>query len=202
MNLVALTGGIGSGKSAATEIFLKLGVPVIDVDVISHQLTSAASPVMVKIAAEFGIEYVMENGALNRPLMRQLVFRDSYARERLNAILHPAIYEEVLKQINANQQSLYQVIAVPLLVESEQYQKLVHHVLLIDCDESLQIRRVMERSQLSEDEVMSIMHAQSSRQERIMIADTIIVNDGNLQELAKKIQDFHENYINTCIVSQ
>ena len=202
MNLVALTGGIGSGKSAATEVFSRLGVPVIDVDVISHQLTSATSPVMVKIAAEFGEEYIAENGALNRPLMRQLVFRDTYARGRLNAILHPAIYEEVVKQINANQQSLYQVIAVPLLVESEQYQKLVHHVLLIDCDESLQVKRVMERSQLSEDEVMSIMRAQSSRQERIMIADTIIVNDGNLQELAKKIQDFHENYINTCIVSQ
>jgi dephospho-CoA kinase len=202
MNLVALTGGIGSGKSAATNAFLALGVPVIDVDVISHELTSTASPVMSRIASDFGETYITESGALNRGLMRQLVFTDASAREKLNAIVHPAIYQEVLRQIGVNKKNLYQIVAVPLLTESKQYQALVDHVLLIDCDESLQVKRVMERSQLSEAEVMSIMQAQASRQERVMIADSVIVNDGNIQELAEKVRDFHENYINTCIVSQ
>jgi dephospho-CoA kinase len=139
---------------------------------------------------------------LNRGLMRQLVFTDASAREKLNAIVHPAIYQEVLRQIGVNKKNLYQIVAVPLLTESKQYQALVDHVLLIDCDESLQVKRVMERSQLSEAEVMSIMQAQASRQERVMIADSVIVNDGNIQELAEKVRDFHENYINTCIVSQ
>jgi dephospho-CoA kinase len=202
MNLVALTGGIGSGKSAAAKMFKELGVSLIDVDLISHQLTAAGSPIVNKIATEFGHEYVTEDGAMNRTLMRALVFSQPQAREKLNAILHPAIYEEVVRQLVLHQQEAYVVLAIPLLVESPQYQKMVQHVLLIDCDEQLQIKRVMERSRLSKAEVMSIIKAQSSRQARIKLADTVIINDENLQDLSKKIREFHENYINTCIVSK
>jgi dephospho-CoA kinase len=202
MNVVALTGGIGSGKSVAAEIFQKLSVSVIDLDEISRQLTTNGSLIINKIATEFGHGYVTEDGALNRTLMRALVFSQPQAREKLNAILHPAIYEEAVKQLALHQQEVYVVLAIPLFVESPQYQKIVHHVVLIDCDEKLQIKRVMERSELSKAEVVAIMKAQTSRQERVKLADTVIVNDGNLQDLSEKIRDFHENYINTCIVSQ
>jgi dephospho-CoA kinase len=202
MNVVALTGGIGSGKSAAADTFQKLGVTVIDLDEISRQLTATGSPIINKIATEFGHGYVTEDGAMNRTMMRALVFSQPQARDRLNAIMHPAIYEEAVRQLALHQQEAYVVLAIPLLVESPQYRKIVDHVVLVDCDEKLQLERVMERSGLSSDEVMAIMRAQSSRQARLKLADTVIVNDGNLQDLSKKIRDFHENYINTCIVSQ
>ena len=202
MNVVALTGGIGCGKSAAAQVFVSLGVPVVDVDVISHQLTAAGAPLVQQIAAQFGPAYVTAEQALNRPMMRELVFNDARARERLNSILHPAIHEEALKQLAPQSDAPYQVLVIPLLFESNRYQQAIHHILLIDCDEALQVERVMQRSGLSHAQVGNILRAQVSRQQRIDGADSIIVNDGDLQSLQQKIADFHKNYINTCIVSK
>jgi dephospho-CoA kinase len=202
MSLVALTGGIGSGKSAATQAFSSLGVPVVDLDIIARQVTAAKSPATDKIAHLFGDEYLTQEGALNRPKMRDLVFSDAVAREKLNAVLHPIIYAEALKQLAMHPESPYQVLVIPLLVESPRYRDHLDHVLLIDCDEDTQIRRVMQRNQFSESQARQMLQAQSSRQQRLAIADTVILNDGNLQELHKKITDFHKNYINTCIVSK
>ncbi|HEY0563610.1 MAG TPA: dephospho-CoA kinase [Methylophilus sp.] len=202
MNVVALTGGIGSGKSAATQAFTSLGVPVVDVDVISHQLTAAGAPLVQQIAAAFGPDYVTPEQALNRPAMRELVFNDAAARATLNAILHPAIHEEALKQLALQPDAPYQVLVIPLLFESNRYQASIDHILLIDCDEALQIKRVMQRSGLSQAQVENILRAQVSRQQRIDGANTIIVNDGDLQNLQQKIAEFHKNYINTCIVSK
>lgn len=202
MNVVALTGGIGSGKSAATQAFTSLGVPVVDVDVISHQLTAAGAPLVQQIAATFGPDYVTPEQALNRPAMRELVFNDAAARATLNAILHPAIHEEALKQLALQPDAPYQVLVIPLLFESNRYQASIDHILLIDCDEALQIKRVMQRSGLSQTQVENILRAQVSRQQRIDGANTIIVNDGDLQNLQQKIAEFHKNYINTCIVSK
>jgi dephospho-CoA kinase len=202
MSLLALTGGIGSGKSAASQAFANLGVPVVDLDVIAHQVTAANSPATDKIANLFGPEYLTKEGALNRPKMRDLVFSDAVAREKLNGILHPIIYTEALKQLAAHPDSPYQVLVIPLLVESPRYKDHIDHVLLIDCDEDTQIKRVMQRNQISENQAKQILQAQASRQQRLTIADSIILNDGNLQDLHKKITDFHKNYINTCIVSK
>ena len=115
MYVVALTGGIGSGKSTAANFFAALGVPVTDVDEISHQLTSANLPIVNDIKASFGSQYITPEGALNRAAMRDLVFNDAAARVKLNSILHPVIYDEALKQLQSHQDAPYQILAIPLL---------------------------------------------------------------------------------------
>ncbi|EUJ11214.1 dephospho-CoA kinase [Methylophilaceae bacterium 11] len=202
MKTVALTGGIGSGKSIATQMLSSLGVPIVDLDVIAHTLTAAGGALVPQIATEFGSEFITEEGALNRPLMRALIFTQPDARVKLNAIMHPAIFDEAVKQLAALVTSTYVVLAIPLLQESQRYLPYIDHVLVIDCDESLQLARVMERSGLSAQEAQQIIDAQSSRQSRIAMADTIITNDAGLAEFEENIYQFHKNYINTCIVSK
>lgn len=202
MNVVALTGGIGSGKSEAAHILANLGVPIVDVDVISHQLTAAGAPLVHAIAAAFGPSYVTSEHALNRVAMRELVFNDAGARERLNAILHPAIHQAALQQLSLPSQAPYQVLVIPLLFESNRYQAVIDHIVLIDCDEAVQIKRVMQRSGLSQAQVENILRAQVSRQQRINGADTVIMNESDVQNLQKKMIEFHKNYIKTCIVSK
>lgn len=202
MNVVALTGGIGSGKSTATQTFSALGVPVVDLDLIAHSLTASDGALVPQIAAEFGSEFITEEGALNRSLMRALVFTQPEARAKLNALMHPAIFEEARQQLTDLAASPYVVLAIPLLQESQRYLPYIDHVLVIDCEESLQLARVMQRSGLSAQEAQQIIDAQSSRQSRIDMADSIITNNADLADFKEKIHLFHKNYINTCIVSK
>lgn len=201
MFIVALTGGIGSGKSTAAHIFAELGVPIIDVDVISHQLTAANQHFVKEIEKIFGNQYITPEGALNRDAMRKLVFNDDAARAKLNAILHPAIYDEAVKALTFTKNAPYQILAIPLLFESPHYKKLINRILLIDCDENIQIERVKTRSQLSESEIIKIIRTQTPQNERLKLADDVIQNDGNVEELRKKILEIHQKYINTCILS-
>lgn len=201
MFIVALTGGIGSGKSTATHIFAELGVPITDVDVISHQLTAANQPLVKEIEETFGSQFITTSGALNRDAMRNLVFNDDAARAKLNAILHPAIYNEAVNALKFTKNAPYQILAIPLLFESPRYKKLINRILLIDCDEKIQIERVKARSQLSESEIIKIIRKQTSQKERLALADDVIQNDGNVEELRKKILEIHQKYINTCILS-
>jgi dephospho-CoA kinase len=202
MYVVALTGGIGSGKSEAANIFARLGVPVVDVDAISRALTGNPTPLTARIRETFGADYLTPEGALDRAKMRALVFSDHEAREKLNAILHPAIYEEALKLLQSHADAPYQILAIPLLFESTRYLPLVQRILVIDCDERTQIQRVMQRNQLSEDEIRKIIAAQTSRQERLNRADDVLENNENLENLAKKIERLHKKYLKSCIVSK
>jgi dephospho-CoA kinase len=207
MFVIALTGGIGSGKSEAAKVFAELGVPVTDVDVIAHQLTAANQPLVAVIKANFGDAYITPEGALNRAAMRALVFGDDAARAKLNAILHPAIYDETVKRLQANQIHInnnvqYQLLVIPLLFENPRYLSLINRVLLIDCDEATQIARVKQRSQLPEAEILQIMKAQTLREKRLSLADDIIKNDKNVTNLHKNIEQIHQKYLNTCIVSK
>lgn len=200
--IVGLTGGIGSGKSAAAAQFAALGTPVIDVDVISHQLTAAGHPAVLAIAKELGNDMLNADGSLNRAAVRSKVFEDAAARQQLEGILHPAIYEEAQRQLQEVRNTApYCIIVVPLLFESERYQRLIDRSLLIDCEESIQIARTMQRSQMSEIEVKNIMAAQLSRETRRQLANDIISNNGSLDELQKNVIAFHQKYINPCIVS-
>jgi dephospho-CoA kinase len=206
MYVVALTGGIGSGKSTASNIFASLGVPITDVDEISHQLTSANQPIIKDIEANFGKNYITPEGALNRTAMRELVFNDATARAKLNAILHPAIYDEPLlqlqrNQIHSNKSIPYQILAIPLLFESPRYAAHVNRILLIDCDEKTQIERVKQRSQLTEAEIKKIIRSQTPRKKQLLLAHDVIKNNGNVEELREKILEIHQKYINTCILS-
>ena len=207
MFIVALTGGIGSGKSEAAKIFAELGVSVTDVDVISHQLTAPNQPLIQDIEANFGKQYITPEGALNRAAMRTLIFNDNNARAQLNALMHPAIYDAALIQLQANQIRIsksapYQILAIPLLFESSRYAAHINRILLIDCDEATQIARVKQRSQLPESEILQIIKAQTPRKKRLKLADDIIENNENVAKLHEKIVKIHQKYLNTCIVSK
>lgn len=202
MYVVGLTGGIGSGKSAAANLFAELGVPVTDVDIISHQLTAANQPLVKDIAANFGSSYVTPDGALNRAAMRQLVFNDATARTKLNALLHPAIYDAAIEQLQQNSAAPYQVLVVPLLFESPRYSKHIDQILVIDCDEKTQIERVKQRSQLPESEIINIIKAQTSRKKQLKLASCVIENNKSIEKLQEKILEFHKKCINTCILSK
>jgi dephospho-CoA kinase len=202
MFVVGLTGGIGSGKSEASRIFSSLGVPIVDVDVISHQLTAAGQPVLNEIIETFGQEFLLDNGELNRTALSEKIFTDKASRQQLEAILHPAIYEKTLEELAKNSQAPYQILAIPLLFEGTRYLNLIQRSLVIDCDESLQISRTMQRGGVSEKTVKGIMAIQVSREIRKTRGDDVLENNGSLEELRVKISEIHENYIHTCIVSE
>ena len=202
MFVVGLTGGIGSGKSEAAKLFAELGVPVTDVDVISHQITGANQPLIKDIEANFGYAYITPQGALNRAAMRKLVFNDDAARTKLNAILHPAIYDEALKQLEQNKHAPYQILAIPLLLESPRYSPHINRILLIDCDEAKQIARVKLRSHLPESEILQIIKVQTPRKKLLSLANDIITNNESVTELREKVIKIHQKYLNTCLVSK
>ena len=202
MFVVALTGGIGSGKSAAAKIFAELGVPVTDVDVISHALTAANQPLINDIKTNFGSAYITPEGALNRAAMRKLVFSDEVARAKLNALLHPAIYDAAMLQLQANKDALYQILVIPLLFDSPRYLPHINSILVIDCDESTQINRVKQRSNLPESEIINIIKAQTSRKKQLTLANDVLENNENVEKLREKILDIHQKYLITCIVSK
>lgn len=205
MTIVALTGGIGSGKSEAAKQFIALGVPVVDTDVIAHALTAAGESVLTDISDVFGIDFINTDGTLNRAKLRKHVFENPAERLKLEAIIHPAIHEQALKQLAENESKLhpaYQVLVVPLLFENHRYDGVADKVLVIDCDESLQIKRAMARSQLSESEIRAMMGAQVTRSVRLSFADEVIVNNASLTELRENVSRIHKKLIKTCIVSK
>lgn len=192
--VVGLTGGIGSGKSAAADCFAALGVGLVDTDAIAHELTAAGGAAMPALVAAFGAEVAAADGALDRGRMRRLAFADPSARGRLEGILHPLI-----RKLSAERCRLagspYVILAVPLLVESGSYRERCDRIVAVDCPESLQISRVMARNGLSEAEVRAIMATQASRAERLAVADDVIANDGDLANLEMQVGELHREYL-------
>ena len=191
---VALTGGIGSGKSTVAQLFAQHGVPVIDTDELAHQLTGPGGAAMPAIAATFGADFLTGSGALDRNLMRQLVFSDQTARLRLENILHPLILELARGQAEASP-APYVLVVVPLLFESGQYRDWVQRTLVVDCAEEEQLRRTMLRSQLDADTVRAIMAQQISRAQRLALADDIVHNDQTAEALPAQIERLHQQYL-------
>ncbi len=203
--VVALTGGIGSGKSEAAKQFIKLGVPVVDTDEISRALTADKSPLLHEISRIFGAGFITAEGKLDRTKLRTHIFRHKEERLKLEALMHPAIYNIALQQLSKNVDQLnphYQILVLPLLFENDRYLSLIDQSIAIDCDEQLQVERTMSRSQLSADDVGLMMAAQLPRITRISRADIIIENNGSLADLEEKITEIHKNFINSCIVSK
>lgn len=192
--VVGLTGGIGCGKSSACKIFTELGVDVIDTDQISHELTQYNGAAIPVIRSQFGEEYITTDGMLDRTRMRRLVFTDSNCRVKLEVLLHPLILEIVTERIS-HCKSPYVIIAVPLLLETNDYGHLINRILVIDCDERLQIMRAMTRSHLSVEEVKAIMTVQLKREQRLEKADDIIVNNDDIHCLREQVVRMHRNYI-------
>lgn len=191
---IGLTGGIGSGKSSAARIFQELGAAVIDTDEISHELTRAGGAALAMIREQFGANYLAADGSMDRAAMRRLIFGDSAAKKKLEAILHPMIRSTVRVRI-AQTRAPYVLIAVPLLLETGAYKDFISRVLVVDCDETLQIERTMRRSKLTVDEVRTIMAAQLPRQERLARADDVLRNDSDMAALHGQIAALHARYI-------
>ena len=174
---IGLTGGIGSGKSRVADLLAQWGAAIIDTDEIAHALTAPGGAAMPALREAFGDAAVTAEGALNRPWMRDLVFRDPAAKARLEGILHPLIGRRTREQ-GERAQGLYRVFVVPLLVESGRWRDKVDRICVVDCDPETQVARVQARSGLTPDGIRAIMAAQSTREVRLQAADDVILNDG------------------------
>jgi len=190
---VGLTGGIGSGKSTVADMFAARGASVVDTDQIAHLLTAEGGLAIPDIRAQFGDAFLTDRGAMDRPKMRTHVFSNPIGKVRLEAILHPLIRTATERAAN-EAKGAYLVFVVPLLVESGTWKHRVSRVLVVDCDEQTQIRRVMTRSGLTEQQIRTIMATQVSRQQRLAIADDVIVNEGDVSGLEPQVARLHETY--------
>ena len=195
--LIGLTGGIGSGKTAVSELLAQLGAGVIDTDQIAHQITASGGSAIPLIQKHFGAEYIDESGALDRSKMRSLVFQDLESKKALEAITHPLIKQETIRQAQLLAQANfpYLVFVVPLLVESGSWKGQIDHLVVVDCPEAIQIERVMQRSNLSKTEVEAIIKAQATRKERLALADTVIENQGKLTDLQSAVRQLHQKIL-------
>ena len=192
--VVGLTGGIGSGKSAAADEFAALGASVVDTDAIARELTDKGGAALAHIEKLFGAAFLDAGGAMDRKKMRDHVFADPAAKQALEKLLHPMIREESARRI-ASATGAYVVHVVPLLIESADYRGRVNRVLVVDAPEAAQLARVGARSGLSADEVRAIMRTQVSRAERLAAADDVIDNSGSREALRKQVGALHQKYL-------
>ena len=192
--VVALTGGIGSGKTAVSDRLARRGACVVDADEVSRALTAAGGGAIEGLRAAFGERYVTAEGALDRAAMRTLVFEDPAARARLEAVLHPAIRDETERQLEACT-APYALWVVPLLFETGAWRRRAGRVLVVDCEEALQVERTMRRSSLPEDEVRRIMAAQWPRWRRLQLADDVVWNGGDEAALEEQCDRIHAFYL-------
>jgi dephospho-CoA kinase len=192
--VVGLTGGIGSGKSAAAAEFARLGATVVDADAIAHELTAPEGAALPHIKSLFGEAFILSSGAMDRGKMRERVFSDPAAKRALEALLHPMIRDESRRRI-AVATGPYVIHVVPLLIESPGYRSRVDRVLVVDCPEETQVARVRARSPMSENEVRAIIGTQVSRAQRRAAADDVIENSGTLDALRQQVTALHQKYL-------
>ena len=190
---IGLTGGIASGKSTVARMFAELGVEVIDTDEIAHQLVAPGSPALAAVIEAFGRTILTEDGALDRPQMRRIVFADSDKRRRLETILHPLIRQAALAKAAASD-AVYVILVVPLLFETG-FDQLVNRTLAIDCPEILQIERLVDRDNVSKEEAQAMIASQLNRQERRAAADDVIDSSGTLATIHSRVFELHEQYL-------
>lgn len=197
--VVGLTGGIGSGKSTVADMFVELGAGLVDTDAIARELTLAGGAAMPALTAEFGRDILAADGAMDRAAMRQMAFADPSVRTRLEGILHPLIRQESTDRCHAAAEP-YVILAVPLLVESGSYRERCDRILVVDCPENQQIERVMARNGLSAEEVRAIMTAQATRQQRLAVADDVVLNDADRTKIYGQVKALHSNYLTLLAV--
>lgn len=191
--VVGLTGGIGSGKTAVADAFAGLGVEVIDTDVLAHRLSASGQSGFTAILAMFGSGMLQPDGELDRAALRRLVFADAAARGRLEAVLHPLIAAEVARQVET-WRGAYGIIVVPLLLERAGLRALADRILVVDCAEAEQVRRVVARNGLSPGEVHAIMATQIDREQRLVAADDVVNNDGLPEAIVPQVLALDRRY--------
>lgn len=191
--VVALTGGIASGKSFVSRCFADLGVNVVDADVVARELVQPGTPALSQIIAEFGPNLLTADGALNRALMRERIFHSARDRRRLEAILHPLVRLEIRLRV-ANPAQSYALAVVPLLVESGAYDW-VDRVLVVDTPRATQRARLIERDRIAPDLADSILDAQASREQRLALANDVLSNDAGFDPLRAQVTLLHDRYL-------
>lgn len=191
--LIGLTGGIASGKSLVAEYFHDLGVPIVDTDVIARDVVKIGSPALAEIQQLFGGDVIEIDGSLDRRALRNIVFSDENRRKQLEAILHPRIQERALSQAS-DINDPYAILVVPLLYESR-LKDSVDRILVVDCSEETQLKRLMARDDEDREGARRIIASQSSREERLSIADDVISNDKEQAETRLQVAALHENYL-------
>ncbi|MDG1581642.1 dephospho-CoA kinase [Pseudomonas sp. GOM6] len=191
--ILGLTGGIGSGKSAAAQHFIDLGVHLVDADHAARWVVEPGRPALAQIAERFGEQVLQADGSLNRAALRQLVFQDAEQRRWLESLLHPLIFQEI-NQYLARAESPYAILVSPLLVESGQH-RMTQRVLVVDAPEHLQLSRSMSRDGASEEQIRAILKAQSDREERLSHAHDVLVNDRDIAWLQQEVERLHHFYL-------
>ena len=193
MLVIGVTGGIGSGKTAATDHFQSLGITVVDADLASRVIVEPGRPALKAIEEHFGANIIAGDGTLDRRALREIVFAKPEERKWLEQLTHPLIGQEIASQIQ-NSESEYTILASPLLLESSQHH-LAKRVLVIDVPESVQVERTITRDNTTEDGVKAIIAAQMKRQDRLANADDVIVNDQDLAHLQQEVEKLHQTYL-------
>jgi len=191
--IIGVTGGIGSGKSTVAGLFAKYGAGVVDTDAISHQLTAPGGAAISAIREKFGEAFINESGGLNRTALRDYVFNHPPARKQLEGIMHGRIRDAVHAALEAATQP-YVLLVVPLLIEVGSYRPLLSRVLVVDCDEELQIKRASARRDMSLQAVHAIMAAQTDRKTRLRVADDVVENNGDLESLESVVRTLDRQY--------
>ena len=192
--IVGLTGGIGSGKTTVANAFVAHGAALVDTDAIAHELTGPGGAAMPGLIAVFGSGIAAPDGALHRAAMRERVFADPACRQQLEGVLHPLIRQLAAERCRMAA-APYAILAVPLLVESGNWQARCDRVLVVDCPEAQQIERVVARNGMSPGQVRQIMAAQATRAQRLAVADDILTNSGDFSALAVPIAALHDKYL-------
>ena len=191
--ILGITGGIGSGKSAATQWFESQGISVVDADIVAREVVEPGQPALQAIQQAFGDWVLLEDGNLDRRALREHIFQFPEARQTLEKIPHPAIRQSIIQQLQ-QAESPYVILVSPLLFETNQHQ-LTHHTLLVDADEQTQLQRASQRDGQSEEQIRKIIAAQMPRAQKQQLANDIVVNDGLLEHLHQQLKPLHLSYL-------
>ncbi len=194
MLTIGLTGGIGSGKSEVAEIFNQLGVPVIDADIIAHEVVEPGTKALSEIIATFGETILTSEGTLDRAKLAGIVFNKPDMKQQLESIIHPRVREQIKAFKAAHKNEPYIIVVIPLLLESGQ-RDLVDRVLVVNAAETVRIQRVLARDGRSEEQIRSIIHNQANDEQRRAAADDNIDNSGSLDDLMTSVRKLHQQYI-------
>ena len=197
---IGLTGGIGSGKSAASERFSRLGIDVVDADDVARAAVTTGSDALAEIGAHFGLDILLASGELNRPRLREIIFSQPEQKEWLESLLHPIINATIRTKLTAAT-SQYVILSSPLLLETQQHQ-LVDRILVVDTSEQLQLERAGLRDRNNEAQIKAIMNNQLSRLDRCNRANDIIQNHGDIVELDEQISKLHELYLELAAIAK
>lgn len=195
--IIGLTGGIGSGKTAVSETFEDLGITVVDADLASRVVVEKGKPCLEKIAEHFGEDILNENSELDRAKLREIIFNSAEEKNWLESLLHPAIAGQIQDELKAST-SAYTILVSPLLLETNQ-KEFCSKVLIVDVPVEVQVDRTLKRDGVSEEQVQSIIKSQISREARLELADEIIMNDGNLEDLKLVVKDLHQRFISEVL---